>query len=182
MLCECGYESSLFCFDQTPYRCNACQFVDFPLPTPFLYEPPACTGCGNQFSRDDRIKAAAMSPRYVLSEKLDNVNADLVDCPRCGNHSLALNSTGVQYMKGESDTLVPERGQKLHALLMRMDGDLYLSSPRLSSIFCSTFEFEGVGDDEIENGHYEFRVVDVQADAPKLVLRFVRRIPNSEWL
>ncbi|MEM6473818.1 MAG: hypothetical protein AAF802_29955 [Planctomycetota bacterium] len=152
------------------------------MPTPFLYEPPACTSCGNQFSRADRIKAAAMSPRYVLSESFDNDNADLVDCPQCGNRSLGLNSTGVQYMKGESDTLVPERGQKLHGSLMRMDGDLYLSSPRLSSLFCSHFEFEGVGDDEIKKGHYEFRVLDVRADTPMLTLQFIRRIPTSEWL
>ena len=182
MLCECGYESPLFCFDQTLYRCNTCRFVDFPLPIPFLYEPPACTGCGHQFSRDDRIKAAAMSPRFVLSEKLDNDRADLVDCPRCGNRSLALNSTGVQYMKGESDTLVPEPGQKLHALLMRMDGDLYLSSPRLLSMFCSDFDFDGVDDDEIKNGHYEFQVLDVRTEPPKLMLQFIRRIPASEWL
>ncbi|WP_345325770.1 hypothetical protein [Novipirellula rosea] len=182
MLCECSYESPLFCFDQTLYRCNTCQIVDFPLPTPFLYNPPACTNCGNRFSRDDRIKAATMSPRYVLSEKLDNENADLVDCPRCGNRSLGLNSTGVQYLKGEADTLIPERGQKLHGLLMRMAGELHLSSPRLSSMFCSNFDFDGVNDDEIKNGHYEFRVLDVRTRTPKLVLQFIRRIPTSEWL
>ncbi|MCA9173988.1 MAG: hypothetical protein KDB14_05820 [Planctomycetales bacterium] len=182
MLCECGYESPLFCFNQTLYRCNACKFVDFPLPTPFLYEPPDCTRCGNRFLRNDRIKAAAMRPRYILSEKLDNDNADLVECPSCGHRTLALNSTGVQYMKGESDTLIPECGQQLHGLVMRMDGDLFLSSPRLSSRFCSNFEFEGASNGEIKNGHYEFRVLDVRVDAPMLTLQFVRRIPANEWL
>lgn len=182
MLCECGYESSLFCFDQTLYGCKTCRIVDFPLPVPFLYVPPTCTRCDNRFSRQDRIKVATMRPRYLLSKKLENDKADFVDCPRCGNHSLALNSTGVEYMKGESNCVVPVRGQKLHALLMRSEGDLYLSSPRLSSQFCSAFKITGLNSSECGNGTYEFYVLSVKTDTPKLVLRYVRRIPPSEWL
>ncbi|TWU49010.1 hypothetical protein Poly51_49140 [Rubripirellula tenax] len=182
LLCPCGFETSPFCFDEILYRCESCCTVDRPLPVPFLFKTPNCTSCGRTFAINERISASNMRPCYLNSTELENEHVDLTVCPQCTAKSMGLNSLGVQYMKGETNCVVPDAGQTIHTLLYRSGKDYFLSSPRLSSCFITSYSIQDTSAKKLGNGYHEFVVLDVDELKPWLHLQYIRRIPADELL
>jgi len=184
LLCDCGFESDPFCFIEHLYRCSNCKIIDSPSKVPFVYSPPACSKCNRQFVRQDRIHAGHMKPAYLHAERHSDWSPDFTPCPICENKTLAINSLGVDYQVHENDHVTPNVGDTLHARTMKSDDariPIFLWSPRLASEFSLSLIVNNREFDTIDDGHHEFRVVEVGETAPRLTLEYLRELPPSEW-
>ena len=181
LLCTCGFQTEPFCFSEELYRCRHCMTVDRPLRVPFRYVTPRCTLCHMQFEPAERIRAGNMRARYLNTKEFDNHEADHTRCPQCGESSLAVNSLGIAYQTMETNTVVPTVGEVMHARILASCGVLYLSSPRLAFHYSTRFRITNPDAAAIGNGHYEFRVMAVDAILPWLDLETIRRLPRNEW-
>ena len=184
LLCSCGFESEPFCFVEHLYNCEQCKTIDRPMKIPFIYEPPTCTRCGNQFTRNDRVHASWMRPAFIFSEPTKNESPDFIGCPRCNEKSLGVNSLGVDYQVYENDHVNPNVGDTLHARTMKSDDpriSIFFWSPRLASEFSLSLIVNNREFDTILDGHHEFRVVAVSQTAPRLTLEYLRPLAPGEW-
>ena len=184
LLCKCGFESDPFCFVEHLYRCAKCETIDRPLKVAFIYRAPACTGCDSQFERDDRIHAGSMRPAYLHSEPFENSSPDFIRCPKCMDNSLAVNSLGVDYQTYETNHVLPQTGDTIHARTRKYDGPeipFFMWSPRLSSDYSLSYEITNVDASTIDNGHHEFRIAAVSDSEPRLLLEYIRMLESDEW-
>ena len=184
LLCQCGFESEPFCFVEHLYRCRRCRTIDRPSPIPFVYQPPACSRCGVQFERGDRVHVAWMQPAFFWSERNTNASADFVGCPRCDKNTLGLNSFCVHYQITENDFVVPSIGDTLHTSTMKCSGlpfGFFLWSPRLASEYALSLNVLNRQLDAIDDGHHEFKVVAISDTHPRITLEYVRQLLPEEW-
>lgn len=182
--CPCGFESTPFCFVEHLYRCKTCRAVDRPPKVPFLYLPPKCSACDRQFEEDDRIHAACMTPRFLNSKEIENNAGEVTLCPKCGLTTLAVNSLCVHYQCVETDHATPQPGDVIHARTMksgRAELGFFMWSPRLASDYSLSCRIQNDDTTSMEDGHHEFRVFSVNESKPRMVLEYLRRLPEDEW-